>query len=125
VLAPNDDHNDHPVRHPRALTVAQRELVVRNGLGDREPAVKAAAANLLVSWVEIFCDKERIKNETSDNADAATAVDDVIAFLKMFDLLEGTVAEDALLSVFSSHVNLFERLKFGGMLGCSSSRPVV
>ncbi|KAJ7510357.1 nuclear condensing complex subunit [Mycena galericulata] len=38
---------------PRKLTIAQRELVVRNGLGDREQTVRAAAANLLGTWVDV------------------------------------------------------------------------
>ncbi|KAI9060469.1 hypothetical protein FKP32DRAFT_1605341 [Trametes sanguinea] len=33
--------------HARALTIAQRETIVRNGLSDREESVKAAARNLL------------------------------------------------------------------------------
>ncbi|KAI9569792.1 hypothetical protein HD554DRAFT_2087421 [Boletus coccyginus] len=33
--------------HPRVLTIAQRELIIRNGLGDREPAVRSAVGSLL------------------------------------------------------------------------------
>ena len=39
--------------HPRALSIAQREMIVGNGLGDREPSVKAAAAQLLGQWVDV------------------------------------------------------------------------
>lgn len=34
------------------LSVAQREQVVRNGLGDREPSVRKAAAAMLAGWVD-------------------------------------------------------------------------
>ncbi len=37
--------------HPRALTIAQREQIVRNGLGDREPAVRAAAGKFIGAWL--------------------------------------------------------------------------
>ena len=40
--------------HPRSLTIAQRELFVQTGLGDREPVVRSAAATLLTVWVEVF-----------------------------------------------------------------------
>jgi condensin complex subunit 3 len=38
--------------HPRALTIAQREQVLCNGLGDHEPAVRAAAGKLIGAWVD-------------------------------------------------------------------------
>lgn len=36
---------------PRVLSIAQREEVVKNGLGDREPAVRRAAAFMLGEWL--------------------------------------------------------------------------
>jgi condensin complex subunit 3 len=36
----------------RILTIAQREEVVRNGLGDREPNVRKAAAVMLGGWLD-------------------------------------------------------------------------
>ncbi|KAI9431956.1 hypothetical protein H4582DRAFT_2062359 [Lactarius indigo] len=42
--------------HPRALTIAQRELIVRNGLGDREPTrgVEDALLSVFVTRVDVF-----------------------------------------------------------------------
>ncbi|KAJ9118074.1 hypothetical protein QFC24_006346 [Naganishia onofrii] len=37
---------------PRVLAINQREEVVRNGLGDREPQVRRAAAGMLGGWLE-------------------------------------------------------------------------
>jgi condensin complex subunit 3 len=34
------------------LTIAQRELVVQNGLGDREASVRKAAAGMLGGWLD-------------------------------------------------------------------------
>lgn len=36
----------------RVLSIAQREEVVRNGLGDREGSVRKAAAGMLGGWVD-------------------------------------------------------------------------
>ena len=95
---------------------------MRNGLGDREPTVKAAAESLVGAWAEVLCNKEGVKGEERpEGAEVNSAVDDMVTFLKMFDLGEGTVAEDALLSVFRTQVDLFERLKFGGMFHERSS----
>lgn len=39
--------------HPRYMSIAQREVVVRNGLGDRERAVKDKAVSLLSAWAAV------------------------------------------------------------------------
>ncbi|KAG9120574.1 hypothetical protein FRC07_003879 [Ceratobasidium sp. 392] len=78
---------------PQLLTVAQREEIVSNGLGDREPTVRGAAAQMIGTWV--------------DAKDG-----DLIEFLKSFDLLKSKVAEDALLSVFVTRVDVFGNVEF-------------
>jgi condensin complex subunit 3 len=92
--------------HPRALTIAQRELIVRNGLGDREPAVRAAAGKLVGAWVDAV--------SVGTKKDAV--FEDVLAFLGTFDLRESAVVEDALLSVFVTRVDVFDALEFDGVL---------
>ncbi|KZT37030.1 hypothetical protein SISSUDRAFT_988304 [Sistotremastrum suecicum HHB10207 ss-3] len=85
------------LKHPKQLTIAQREKITRDGLGDREPAVRAAAGKLLRSWVDIF----------NGNLEE---------FLQLFDLLgegeEGGVASEALKSIFVTRVDVLENLKF-------------
>ncbi|KAH9930472.1 nuclear condensing complex subunit [Epithele typhae] len=98
--------------HPRILTVAQRELIVRNGLGDREPTVKSAAGQLLAHWAEIVRstgtkEEEDIKKEVGGEE----TIQDLLVFLGLFDLSEGTVAEDALSSIFDTRMDIYERLQ--------------
>ena len=90
--------------HPRALTIAQRELIVRNGLGDREPTVRAAAGKLVGAWVDAV----------SVGTKKGAVLEDVLAFLGTFDLRESAVVEDALLSVFVTRVDVFDALEFDG-----------
>jgi condensin complex subunit 3 len=92
------------VAHPRALTIAQRELIVRNGLGDREPAVRAAAGKLVGAWVDAV----------SVGTKKGSVLEDLLAFLGTFDLRESAVVEDALLSVFVTRVDVFDALEFDG-----------
>ncbi|KAF8548053.1 hypothetical protein OG21DRAFT_814500 [Imleria badia] len=91
--------------HPRVLTIAQRELIIRNGLGDREPAVRAAAGSLLGVWVDVA--RGATKPE-----EGGAVMDDLVAFLGLFDLNENTVAEDALLSIFATRIDIFDQLEF-------------
>lgn len=90
--------------HPRALTIAQREQIVRNGLGDREPAVRAAAGKLIGAWVDAV----------SVGTKNGPILEDILAFLGTFDLRESAVVEDALLSVFVTRVDVFDALEFDG-----------
>lgn len=97
--------------HPRVLTISQRELIIRNGLGDREPAVRAAAGSLLGAWVDT------VRGSTKPE-EGGSVIDDVLALLGLFDLNENTVAEDALLSIFATRVDIFDQLEFKGACMC-------
>lgn len=113
IAGPEKTEEAMGITHPRALTIAQRELVVRNGLGDREEAVKAAARKLVVTWVEVA----RVsmgKGLAEEKGDGVH--EDLIAFLKLFDLEENSTAEDALLNVFKARTDFLDVLKFDGIL---------
>ncbi|KAJ7650656.1 nuclear condensing complex subunit [Roridomyces roridus] len=126
--------------NPRMLTIAQRELVVRNGLGDREPAVREAAASLLETWVDVIA--ETVVKAEEELASRLAGVDlsnpekpnrpdgsekivkTLTAFLHMFDLtvvskdnrgelLSGKIPSDALRSVFNTRPDILEELRFG------------
>ena len=94
--------------HPRALTIAQREQIVHNGLGDREPAVRAAAGKLVGAWVDVV----------SVGTKKGAILEDLLAFLGTFDLRESAVVEDALLSVFVTRIDIFDALEFDGAHIC-------
>lgn len=83
--------------------------MVRNGLGDREAVVKSACEGLVGGWVDVVREKG---NEAG--AKKGEVEEDVIAFLKLFDLAdpESKIGEDALLSVFKTRVDIFDALEF-------------
>ncbi|KIM49317.1 hypothetical protein M413DRAFT_438505, partial [Hebeloma cylindrosporum] len=94
--------------HPRILSIAQRELIIRNGLGDREPQVRAAAASLLETWVH-FVDVKAEEADVKVEEQVREKLEcGVLSLLSLFDLGEGTVAEDALLSIFKTGVDNFK-----------------
>ncbi|KJA27084.1 hypothetical protein HYPSUDRAFT_131697 [Hypholoma sublateritium FD-334 SS-4] len=81
--------------HPRMLSIEQRELIVKNGLGDRDPTVKSAAAILISKWMKLVTE------------------DEILSLLSLFDLnSDTTVAFDALQSVFQTQPEIFENLDF-------------
>ncbi|KAF5386531.1 hypothetical protein D9757_005916 [Collybiopsis confluens] len=97
--------------HPRALKIEERELIVRNGLGDREDVVRSAAANLIEKWVETAnLDEPKPKEE---NQEANVKQELVLALLKMFDLNTDKIAAEALTSVFQSNSRYADALTFG------------
>ncbi|KAJ6493812.1 nuclear condensing complex subunit [Mycena vulgaris] len=85
---------------PLTLTIAQRELLVRNGLHDREKTVRAAAAALIATWVEISEPEELASRlasfDLSKTEETTPTTDDkaqkimkmLITFLHMFNLRE-------------------------------------
>ena len=96
--------------HPRFLSIEHREMVIKHGLGDREPSVRAAAANLVGTWVDVMRNPDQIvKNETPAQALEQT----MLAFLTLFDLQEVTIPEEALMSVFKTRAEIFDNLEFG------------
>ena len=96
--------------HPRFLSIEHREMVVKHGLGDREPSVRAAAANLVGTWVDVMRNPDEIvKNETP----AQELEQTMLSFLTLFDLQEVTIAEEALMSVFKTRAEIFDNLELG------------
>ncbi|KAF8635378.1 hypothetical protein AX15_000383 [Amanita polypyramis BW_CC] len=114
--------------HPRVLTIAQRELIVRNGLGDREPTVRAAAEALVGTWADVVNvgvehgegESVSVKQENPSDAQDKHSVkpagneaeEKAVGFLKLFDL-ENEVASDGLLSVLASRPDIYDGLDFG------------
>jgi condensin complex subunit 3 len=94
------------IAHPRALQISQRELIVRQGMGDREPQVRVAASKLLVTWLEVAADAATKQHDNVEH--------DVIAFLRMFDLGAGSIAEDALSCIFADRPDILDALAFSG-----------
>ncbi|KAH9478497.1 Condensin complex subunit 3 [Psilocybe cubensis] len=119
--------------HPRHLSIAQRELVVKDGLGDREPAVRVAAGKLVTSWYEMVLGEETESKKKKENeegnegvkeeeteeepekekekptwvGDDAGVMKALVRFLGLFDVIGGeAVAADAVLSVFTTRPDL-------------------
>ncbi|KAH9837531.1 nuclear condensing complex subunit [Rhodofomes roseus] len=104
------DAGEVGLTHPRALTIAQREAIVRNGLGDREDNVRAAAGRLMATWVDVARGAGlRVKKEEEGGEGVRGYVVD---FLTLFDLVEGKIAEDALVSVFTVRADIFDNIGF-------------
>jgi condensin complex subunit 3 len=103
--------------HPRQLTIAQREQVVTDGLGDREPGVRVAAGKTVAAWFDIVFADEKDKQDgklwVGDDGGVMRAF---IDFLHVFDVVGPgeAVAADALLSIFVTRPGLLDVFIFSG-----------
>ncbi|KAL4262617.1 CND3 (condensin subunit 3) family protein [Pleurotus pulmonarius] len=118
--------------HPKAMKISEREMIVQNGLGDREVGVRSVAAKLLSSWVDAVTpqDPVEIKQDESQQAGLPakteggdTTLDKevkksklqegVLNVIGLFDLGgESEVPRDALLSIFETRPEIINELNF-------------
>jgi len=99
------------VENPKHLTVAQREHVVKDGLGDREDSVRAAAGKVVEAWFE---------NIVLEGSGDGTVTGDIVGFLQIFDVV-GSGAEtaaNALQSLFVTRKRILDEIAFDGL--CSN-----
>lgn len=99
--------------HPRALSIKQRDLIVKNGLGDRESAVRAVAANLLATWVDVS-DLDVDDDRSSRGGVKEQFESRILSFLNLFDLNEGDVATNALSRIFQAKADIIDNIEFDG-----------
>ena len=104
-----------PKLSPRKLSMFQREFIVRKGLGDREPSVKAAARSLIATWMHALQPEVKVDCPKDGHGTKSTIEDEVVSMLKLFDLTQD-VAVDALLSVFTTEIEVFNNMEFNGQL---------
>lgn len=107
----------------RGLSVAQRSLIIRNGLGDREVAIRTEVGKLVYHWAITCSDYQVDERGSKDGRKGAQRADvkiDVDEFLDLFDLWDGTVAEEALKALIYKRPNILDDLDLSK--GTSSSR---
>ena len=93
--------------HPRQLTIAQREQIVKDGLGDREPSVRVAAGKLVASWFDTAMAEAPKTEESTWNGDDGGVMKGLIHFLGLFDVAgPGEVAVDAVLSILTTRPDI-------------------
>lgn len=104
--------------HPRQLSIAQRELVVKDGLGDREPGVRVAAGKLVTTWFDGICAEKAEDEEHGWEGDDGGIMKGLVRFLSLFDVVGPgeAVAVDAILAVFSTRPETCDVFIFSGAL---------
>ncbi|KIM86130.1 hypothetical protein PILCRDRAFT_816668 [Piloderma croceum F 1598] len=90
---------------PKHLTIAQRERVVKDGLGDRESSVRVAAGKVVEAWFEGI---------VSEGSGDGTVTGDIVGFLQLFDIVESGAgaAADALQSLFVTRRGVLDEIAF-------------
>lgn len=103
--------------HPRQLSIAQREQVVKHGLGDREPGTRLAAGKLVASWLDaVMVEGAEERDEDSWTGDDGGVMRGFVAFLRIFDVVGPgeEVAVDAVQSIFVTRPEYLDIFTFSG-----------
>jgi len=102
--------------HPRQLTIAQREQVVKDGLGDREPSVRVATGKMIGSWFDVVVTEASDTDEGTWIGDDGGVMKGFVKFLSLFDVIipGQAIAVDAMLSIFVTRPDISDVFVFPG-----------
>ncbi|KAF8633170.1 hypothetical protein AX17_004671 [Amanita inopinata Kibby_2008] len=100
--------------HPRQLSIALREQLIKDGLGDREPAVRLAAGKLVGSWFDKVVGEVNIPEGETWKGDDGGIMRGFVTFLALFDVVGPgeAIAVDAMLSIFVTRPELMDAFEF-------------
>lgn len=107
------------LNHPQQLTLSQREHVVKDGLGDREPGVRLAAGKMISHWFDLLLAEEgSAENEMPWEGDDGGVMKGFVRLLSLFDVVGPgeVIAVDAILSVFVTRPEVLQVFVFPGAL---------
>jgi hypothetical protein len=98
------------IPNPQVLSFEERERLALDGLGEREPAVKAATNKMLISWFKVA------SFEDEANAEAEETVKSLIRFAQLFSRSSSgkQAAEAALQALFNNRLNCLQSCLFNG-----------
>ncbi|KIK68654.1 hypothetical protein GYMLUDRAFT_92174 [Collybiopsis luxurians FD-317 M1] len=104
-----DEDLDKGLTHPRNLQLSQRDLIVRNALGDRDDSVRASASELLVKWVEAISLGTSVSN---DGKDCESSLKDakLERLLSLFDLRSNEQVPGAIMAIFEKDTKIPQSL---------------
>lgn len=102
--------------HPRHLSLVQREQVIKDGLGDREPGVRVAAGKLLAKWFDVILSEQGEGEEAEWVGDDSGTMKGLVRFLALFDVIGSgeAIAVDTLISIFVTRPDIPEVFAFPG-----------
>lgn len=100
------------------MSIAQREQIVKDGLGDREPAVRVAAGKLVSSWLDLILAEADTQPALGWDGDDGGIMKGLVHFLSLFDVVGPgeAVAVDAILSIFTTRPGTPDVFIFPGTL---------
>src|SRR5258708_24314178 len=87
------------LKHPKQLTIAQREVIVKDGLGDREAGVRVSAGKVVSAWFDLVVGEDEEEEDLGWEGDDGGVMKGLIKLLGLFDVVGPgeAVAVDAVL----------------------------
>lgn len=100
---------------PWSLSLVQREKVIKDGLGDREGAVRASASKLIMKWFNFVLAEVPGSQAGSWEGDDGGIMKGLVRFLELFDVTGGEqIASDALNAIFVLKPEYLDVFAFSG-----------
>lgn len=107
------------LKHPKQLTIAQRELIVKDGLGDREAGVRVAAGKVVGGWFDWAVGEAEggREEDLGWEGDDSGVMKGLIRLLGLFDVVGPgeAIAVDTVLSIFTTRREVLDVFVFPGL----------
>ncbi|KAJ3892617.1 nuclear condensing complex subunit [Lentinula edodes] len=110
LIGDEDDKDDLEMgrTHPKILSNAHRDLIIKNGLGDRDPSVRDSAVKLLTKWV----DSITIGDVLQDRPQGSMQETNLSKLLTLFNLRANDTLSEAIIKVFETNPRICNDVLF-------------
>ncbi|KAF8830537.1 hypothetical protein HHX47_DHR2001095 [Lentinula edodes] len=110
LIGDEDDKDDLEMgrMHPKILSNAHRDLIIKNGLGDRDPSVRDSAVKLLTKWV----DSITIRDVWQDRPQGSMQETNLFKLLTLFNLRANDTLSEAIIKVFETNPRICNDVLF-------------
>ncbi|KAJ3998766.1 nuclear condensing complex subunit [Lentinula boryana] len=105
-----DDDLEMGSAHPRTLSMAQRNLIVKNGIGDRDPSVRDSAVKVFTKWVNtIVITQDSGPQGPQEGSLQATPL---VQLLTLFNLHDDDSLSEAIIKIFHANPRILNNIPF-------------
>ncbi|KAJ3985276.1 nuclear condensing complex subunit [Lentinula detonsa] len=108
----NDEDDDLEIgsAHPRTLSMAQRDLIVKNGIGDRDSSVRDSAVKVFTKWVNtIVITQDSGPQGPQEGSLQATPL---VQLMTLFNLHDDDSLSEAIIKIFEANPRILNNIPF-------------
>ncbi|KAJ4489932.1 nuclear condensing complex subunit [Lentinula aciculospora] len=106
-----DDELEMGSTHLKTLTTAQRDLIIQNGLGDRDPGVRDSAVKLFTKWVKTIA----MENASQERPQGNLQETNLVQVLALFNLCANNSLSEVIAKMFETNLGILNDISFDNM----------